>query len=246
MRNIWGWVVGVVLVGGVVVSLVRLFGDDVPDEPRRARVVAPVAAPTEQAAPKQEAAKATPTPTPDATFGEVKIDGDDYVLGKPDAPVTIVEYASLTCPQCARFHGDVLPALKAEFIAAGKVRLVYRDFPLDRLALTAAMVARCAGRERYFGFIDAFYAGQQGWSRSADPIAALAGIARLGAMAQSDFDVCLKDKVVADKVLKQRLEGEKLFNIDSTPTLIVNGAKYSGGLTLDQIKAVLRPLLAKP
>ena len=73
MRNIWGWVVGVVLVGGVVVSLVRLFGDDVPDEPRRARVVAPVAAPTEQAAPKQEAAKATPTPTPDATFGEVKI-----------------------------------------------------------------------------------------------------------------------------------------------------------------------------
>ena len=249
MRNIWGWVVGVVLVGGVVVSLVRLFGDDVPDELRRVRVTPPVAAPAEpaeQAAPKHDAAKATPAPTPAATFGEVKIGDDDYVLGKPDAPVTIVEYASLTCSHCARFHGDVLPVLTAEFIAAGKVRLVYRDFPLDRLALMAAMVARCAGRERYFGFIDAFFAEQQGWARSADPVAALAGIARLGAMAQSDFDVCLKDKVVADKVLKQRLEGEKLFNIDSTPTLIVNGAKYSGGLTLDQIKAVMRLLLSKP
>jgi protein-disulfide isomerase len=242
MRNIWAWVVGVVLVGGVVVSLVKVLGGDVPDEPRRARV----AVPTAPAAPKSDATMATPAPTPNATFGEVKIGDDEFVLGQPDAPVTIVEYASLTCPNCAQFHGDVLPVLKKEFIAAGKVRLVYRDFPLDRLALTAAMVARCAGRERYFGFIDAFYAGQQGWARAADPIASLAGIARLGAMAQTDFDTCLKNKVVADKVLKQRLEGEKIFEIDSTPTLIINGAKYSGGLTLDQIKAVMRPLLAKP
>jgi len=236
MRNIWGWVVGVVLVGGLVVSLVKVFEGDAPLEPRRAPV-APATAPA--------ATEAAPAPKPVARFGAIEIGAGEFVLGKPDAPVTIVEYASLTCPHCARFHTEVLPVLKKEFIDTGKLRLVYRDFPLDRLALTASMVARCAGQERYFGFLDAFYAGQSGWARSSDPIAALAGIARLGAMAQPDFDACLNDRTVADAVLKQRLEVEKTFNIDATPTLIVNGDKYSGALTLDEIKAIMAPMLSK-
>lgn len=243
MRNIWGWIVGVVLVGGLAVSLVKVFEGDAPPEPRRAPVAlatAPVAPATAPAATKAVAA-----PKPVARYGAIEIGAGEFVLGKPDAPVTIVEYASLTCPHCARFHTEVLPILKKEFIDTGKLRLVYRDFPLDRLALTASMVARCAGRERYFGFLDAFYAGQSGWARSSDPVAALAGIARLGAMAQPDFDACLKDRTVADAVLKQRLEGEKTFNIDATPTLIVNGDKYSGGLTLDEIKAIMAPMLSK-
>ena len=236
MRNIWGWIVGVVLVGGLVVSLVKVFEGAAPPEPRRA-AVAPATAPA--------ATKAVVAPKPVARFGAIEIGAEEYVLGAADAPVTIVEYASLTCRHCARFHTEVLPILKKEFIDTGKVRLVYRDFPLDRLALTASMVARCAGRERYFGFLDAFYAAQAGWALSSDPVAALAGIARLGAMARPDFDACLKDSTVADAVLKQRLEGEKTFSIDATPTLIVNGDKYSGALTLDVIKAILAPMLSK-
>ncbi len=169
----------------------------------------------------------------------------ERILGKADAPVTIVEYASLTCPHCAKFHVDTLPGLKKEFIDTGKVRLVYRDFPLDRNALAAAIVARCAGPARYFGFIHTFFASQSNWARSSNPVEALGKLARLGGMSKKDFDACLKNKAVSDAVLEQRLEGEKTYKVNSTPTLYINGGKYSGGLTLDQIRSVIGAMLKK-
>ena len=94
------------------------------------------------------------------------IGADEFIIGKPEAPITIVEYASLTCPHCARFHTDTLPKLKEKYIEPGKVRLVYRDFPLDRYALQGSMMARCAGPERYLGFIDVMFMTQDSWARA--------------------------------------------------------------------------------
>ncbi len=237
MQNIWAIVVGIVLVGGVGISLSQLLGDD---ESELAAVSQP------RPAPAAETARAGGgAPKAETEFGTIEIGADEFTLGRSDAPITIVEYASLTCPHCARFHADILPALKTEFIDTGKVRIVFRDFPLDRLALAAAMTARCAGRDRYFGFIDTFFARQASWARDSDPLGALGRLARLGGMSQADFDACLKNQAVGDAVLKQRQTGEKTFKINSTPTLIINGAKYSGGLNLDQLRAVIAAMLSK-
>ena len=117
----------------------------------------------------------------------------ERVLGKAGAPVTIIEYASLTCPHCAAFHKDVLPQLKAKYVDTGKVKIVYRDFPLDGRATLAAMVARCAPPERYFGFLDALFRSQTQWGRAEDPKKALAQIAKVGGMGDAESDACMKN-----------------------------------------------------
>ncbi len=185
------------------------------------------------------------TPTPDATFENVKILADDFVMGRADAPVTIVEYASLTCSHCATFHAKVLPKLKKDYIESGKVRLVYRDFPLDRSALAASMLARCNGRDRFFGFLDILFRDQNRWARSNNPMRALGQIARLGGLTPTKFAACLKDEKLQTAILQQRLGGANQYKINATPTLIINGHKYGGGLTFEQIKAVVDPMLSK-
>ncbi len=240
MRNIWVIIVGVVVAGGIGVTAYNFLGNDAPR--KSVTRTAPTPAPAANAPMAQRESVA---PRPESEFGTVAISADDFFLGKADAPVTIVEYASLTCSHCARFHITTLPGLKKEFIDTGKARLVYRDFPLDNVALAGSMIARCAGRERYFGFIGVFFANQANWAKDSKPVAALGKLARLGGMSQGAVDACLKNQAVGDAVLKQRLEGEKVFKINSTPTLIVNGRKFSGGLTLEQFRAVVASLLKK-
>ena len=133
--------------------------------------------------------------------------------------------------------------IKKEYIDTGKVRLVYRDFPLDQLALRAAMVARCAAKDRYFGFVSAIFSAQSKWARDSNPIAALARIALLGGMTQADFDACMKNQKVADAILNLRLEGDKTYHVASTPTIIIGGEKYDGGLSVDQMRAVINKQL---
>jgi len=172
-------------------------------------------------------------------------EGDDMVLGRADAPITIIEYASLTCPHCANFHSATLPQIKAEYIDKGHVKLVYRDFPLDRLALAGAMVARCAGPERYFGFLDVLFRQQGVWARSADPRAALGSIARQGGMSSETFETCLANQEIQTAVLTQSLQGEREFQVQATPTIIINGKKHAGGLSFEDLDRVLRPLVPK-
>lgn len=234
MRNIWPIIVGVVLAAGAGVVLYNTVADDTPPRPRVAATQ-----------PAGQAADATVAPTPVATFDTVEVTADDFVLGKADAPVTVVEYASLTCPHCANFHLNVLPTVKKDYIDKGLVRIVYRDFPLDNAALMASVVARCAGPGRYFGFLNALFAAQENWSRSRDPAAAVSRIALLGGMTQAEFNACLKNEALVDAVVKQRLEADKKFGINSTPTLLINGEKYSGGLTIEQFRAVVEPKLKK-
>jgi protein-disulfide isomerase len=152
----------------------------------------------------------------------------DYVLGNAEAPVTIIEYASLTCPHCAAFDRDTLPKIKENWIDTGKAKLVFRDFPLDGWALRAAMVARCAPPERYFGFIDALFQSQDVWARAANPQAALGRLAKLGGISDDRFQSCMKDEKLADTVAAERLAAEKQYGVESTPTFFVNGVKLVG------------------
>ncbi|MFN4312337.1 MAG: DsbA family protein [Ferrovibrio sp.] len=166
----------------------------------------------------------------------------DMVLGKPDAKITIIEYASLTCPHCASFHADILPALKTEYIDTGKAKLIYRDFPLDNLAFAGAILARCGGPEKYFTFLNVLFAQQRQWATASDPKAALTQIGRLGGVSADQFDKCLADKPLGDFILQQRLDGNQKFNVNSTPTLIINGKTEAGVPSLDELRKKLDAL----
>jgi protein-disulfide isomerase len=238
MRNMMPIIVGAVVIGGGAIALYNATGGR-----DTATGQSPPAAATEAVVSPASAGTAAEAPKPEATFAKLDIASDEPILGKTDAPVTIVEYASMTCPHCANFHNTVLPTIKSEFIDKGKVRLVFRDFPLDNLALTASVVARCAGPTRYFPFVDALFASQDKWARDSNPMVALSRIARLGGMSQADFESCLKNQKLTEKVLAQRLDADKTYGVRSTPTIIVNGDLYGGGLGIDQLRAVINSKL---
>lgn len=175
-------------------------------------------------------------------------EGEDMVIGLANAPITIIEYASLTCPHCATFHTTSFPRLKAEYVDKGLVRFVYRDFPLDRAALWASMLARCAGPDRYFAFLDVLFRQQSTWARGSDPQAIqdnLKRIARLGGISDQGFHACLSDKAVETAVLEQSLKGEREFKVSSTPTLIINGQKHTGSVAFEDLDKILKPLAGR-
>jgi protein-disulfide isomerase len=185
-------------------------------------------------------AQAPPQPPPTAAQANMlALTPDDRILGKSDAPITIVEYASLTCPHCRHFTVDVLPKLKEKWIDTGKAKLVLRDFPLDEPALRAAMIARCAPPDRFYAFIDTFFGAQEQWVVASDYKAALARLALLGGMSKERFDACLADKSVEDKVLQSRLVATQQLGVNSTPTFFINGAKYDGAPEEDAFDAAL-------
>jgi protein-disulfide isomerase len=166
----------------------------------------------------------------------------DLVLGKADAPVTIVEYASMTCPHCASFHKTTYPALKSKYIDTGKVRFVFREFPLDDLAVAASMLARCAGGEKSMAMIDVLFASQDKWAVR-DPIPPLLQIAKQAGFTQASFDTCLKDQKLYNDILAVRERGSKEFKVESTPTLFVNGKLQKGGATIEELDKLIQPLL---
>jgi protein-disulfide isomerase len=132
----------------------------------------------------------------------------ERALGPPDSEITIIEYASLTCPHCAHFHETTYPELKAQWIDSGKARFVYRHFPLDGLALRAAALAECMEGQRFFGFLNLLFTNQQSWARSSDPIKALQNLAKQAGMDEATSEACLTDDVVISQVLAQIDYGE--------------------------------------
>lgn len=163
----------------------------------------------------------------------------DRILGDAGAPVTIIEYSSLTCPHCASFHTGTLPKIKSDWIDTGKARLVYRHFPLDGVALRAAAVANCLEGPRHFTFLDALFKNQQRWSRAEDPIAALGNMAKLAGMDDATFQSCVENDAEMEQILAYAREGAAAFDVQSTPTFVINGRKVSGALPVEDFEKIL-------
>lgn len=168
----------------------------------------------------------------------------ERVLGDPNAPVEMLEYASLTCPHCAAFHVTTLPKLKEKYIDTGKLKLVSRDFPLDRSAAIAAMMARCVPEANYFPVIDVLFKTQRGWAAAENPVAALAGIGSQAGLSPEDFNACLQNQALLDGILKTRQAGSQQFEINSTPTFILNGTeKIAGAQDVSVFEEAIEKLL---
>jgi protein-disulfide isomerase len=191
------------------------------------------------------AAAQAPAPDPAKAASLLAVTPQDRVLGKPDAPITIVEYASMTCPHCAHFDKDVLPGLKKKWIETGKAKLVLRDYPLDEVALRAAMMARCAPPERFYPLIDTLFETQDQWALAKDWRGALEKTARLAGISKKDFDACLANKAMEDQVAQSRLIAATQLGVESTPTFFINGTKFQGAPTEQAFEQVLSGLAEK-
>ncbi len=163
-------------------------------------------------------------------------------LGKDDAPVTIVEYASMTCGHCANFHKNTMPAVKEKYIDTGKVRLIMREFPFDPRATAGFMLARCSN-EKYFAMIDVLFKQQETWAFTDNSRDALLQIAKLAGFSQESFEACLTDQKLMTDVNSVRDRGAKDFGVESTPTFFINGTKYAGAMSIAEISAIIDPLL---
>ena len=184
---------------------------------------------------------------PPATAGIATLEDAvaEKVMGRDDAPVTMIEYSSLACPHCAAFHRDSLPRIKEAYIDTGKVRLIYRDFPLGGLALAAAMVARCGGSAKFFGFIEVLFRSQAQWSRSDDPTRELARVARFAGISQKDFDACLVNEALMTDIRERAADAQQKFGIESTPTFIIEGEKVVGARPFEDFRDVIEKALEK-
>jgi protein-disulfide isomerase len=179
----------------------------------------------------------------DVSMAELMIPGPlgDNALGSPNAPVTIVEYASMTCPHCAHFHETTYPELKKKYIDTGKVRFIFREFPLDALAAAGSMLARCAGRDKYFPMIETLFAQQREWVVQ-KPLEPMLGIARQAGFTQQSFDECLANQEMLAGIEETRTRAMKL-GVNSTPTFFINGKIFRGGLTSEELDRQIAPYL---
>jgi protein-disulfide isomerase len=168
---------------------------------------------------------------------------DDRILGDANAPVTVVEYASMTCPHCAHFDVEVLPVVKPLLIDSGKVRLIFRDYPLDAFALRGAMLVRCVGNDRAFAMIDLLFQRQMAWAGSQDPRAGLLTIANQAGMSEADFNACMDNKDIQDAVTQSRVTAEQAYKIDSTPSFLINGRLIVGAPEPSEFVQLVNALL---
>lgn len=166
----------------------------------------------------------------------------DVVLGKADAPVTIIEYASMTCSHCATFHNTTYPEMKKKYIDTGKVKYIMREFPLDPLAAAGFMLARCAGDDKYHAMLEMLFNKQKDWVVR-EPIPPLLALAQQAGFTKDSFEACLKDQKVLEGIEAVRTHGAEKLGVNSTPTFFINGKLFRGTLTMDELDKQLQPLL---
>jgi protein-disulfide isomerase len=170
----------------------------------------------------------------------------DMVMGSADAKVEVIEYASFTCPHCAAFHADQYQKIKANYIDTGKIRFVYREVYFDRIGLWASMIARCGGELRFFGIADMIYDKQRDWAASGDPAVIVEELRKLAKTAGLDdamLDTCMQDTQQAQSLVAWFEENAKRDEINSTPTFLIDGVKYSN-MSYDDFAALLDEKLA--
>ncbi len=164
----------------------------------------------------------------------------DRVLGNPKAPITIIEYFSLTCSHCARFHNEILPELKKAWIDTGKAKLVLRDFPLERIALHGAVLARCLGPERYAPFVETLMKTQDNWIKTPDPRQTLNTTARLAGLTKEKAEACAADTKLVDGILARQLDAQNKYKIESTPSFVINEKVYPGAMPFKEFDRILK------
>lgn len=171
-----------------------------------------------------------PGPLPEISFGSA------------DAPVTVIEYASLTCPHCRTFHVVAWPAVKEKYVDTGMVRFIMREFPFDPRASGGFMLARCAGPDKWYPVVDLLYRSQDAWARVPDGVAALKSLMGMTGMTGEQVEACLSDQALLEKVTAVT-EAGKAYGVDSTPTFFINGEKTAGALTVEQFSSIVDPLI---
>jgi len=171
----------------------------------------------------------------------------DVTLGSKDATVTIVEYASMSCPHCAAFHKTVLPKLKEKYIDTGKALLVMREFPLNEVAVAVSMITRCAGdNDKTAALIDVYFEHQDKWLVRGDIVPKLLDLAKQAGFTKESFDKCLADEGLYKKLVKQRDVASKEFGVSRTPSFFINGKAVQGNImNLDTFAQIIDPLLKK-
>jgi protein-disulfide isomerase len=176
------------------------------------------------------------------------VNAPEMTLGNPAAKVTVVEYASDTCAHCARFAMQVFPAFRAKYIDTGKVRYVFREFltPPEQVSAAGFLLARCAGKDKYFSVVDAEFRGQQQMFESGDAKAVLLNIAKGAGLTEAQFNACITNEAALKALAARVQRAIDVDHIDGTPTLMVNGKTLGAGeVTLAQLDAAIQPLLAK-
>jgi protein-disulfide isomerase len=166
----------------------------------------------------------------------------DVVMGKDDAPVTIIEYASMTCSHCATFHNTVYPEMKKKYIDTGKVKYILREFPLDPLAAAGFMLARCAGGDKYHAMVEMLFNKQKEWVTQ-NPIPPLLALAQQAGFTKDSFEACLKDQKVLEAIESVRTHGAEKLGVQSTPTFFINGKLFRGTMTMAELDKQIEPLL---
>jgi protein-disulfide isomerase len=166
----------------------------------------------------------------------------DKTLGAENAPITMVEYASVTCPHCATFHNETFPTLKSKYIDTGKVRFIFREFPTNPapVAIAGFMLAHCSG-DKYFPLLDALFEQQRQWA--GDPYNGFLRIAKQAGFSEQSFNTCLKDEKLAGAIQDVAKRGYDQFRVDSTPTFFINGTKYTGAFSVADLDKILAPLI---
>ena len=182
-----------------------------------------------------------------AAVGSAGIQAEDMAMGNPKAPVTVVEYASAACPHCARFNNNVFPAFKKKYVDTGKVHYVYREYLTDPVPVAAAgaLLARCAGKAKYFSVLDDFFHGQAQAYETGDLRGLILSVGKNAGMTQAQVEACLEDEA-ASKALNERVRLYSMEGVDSTPTFIVNGKKLADldhEVQLADLDAAIAPLL---
>ncbi|WP_426955288.1 DsbA family protein [Muricoccus radiodurans] len=193
---------------------------------------APAATPPAETPPAPQAA---PEPTPPAAPApDTRL--TERSVGRTDAPLTVIEYFSLTCGHCAAFHAGTWPQVKQRLVDTGRIRMVWRDFPLDQLALAAAVVARALPPERYEGFVSALFASQDRWAfaRGADNVAEIAKIAAFAGLNRAGVDAALADPILQRGILEARLAAQRDHNVNSTPTFVFGTRVVPGGMSYER------------
>ncbi|MGB8276814.1 MAG: DsbA family protein [Methylovirgula sp.] len=169
----------------------------------------------------------------------------DIVQGKADAPITMIEYASMTCGHCARFHAETYPILLKNYIQTGKVRFMLREFPLDPLAAAGFMLARCAGPDKRDLMIGLLFDKQKDWAFNDKPLEALSGLVKQTGISQETFNACINNQALYDQINEIRDRAAQKFGVDATPTFFINGKKVAGEMTPETLDKLLQPMLKK-